>query len=113
MIIGNFKYDTSHKAFTGAIAVLTRRIGNVRFAPATKQSDASPDFRIMALVDDQEVEVGAGWKKVSKGREPYVSVTLDDPTLPHPIHCALLPKPERPRDHVLVWQRRSARQAAR
>ena len=109
MIIGNFKLDTSQKAYTGAIAILTKRIGNVRFAPVQKASQDSPDFRIMALVDDQEVEVGAGWKRVSKAREPFVSVTLDDPTLPQPIHCALLPKPERPKDHVLIWQRKSRR----
>lgn len=109
MIIGNFRFDSTHKQFTGAIAVLTRRIGNVRFAPNAKATKNSPDFRVMAVIGEEDVEVGAAWRRVSQAKEPYVSVTLDDPTLMQPIHCALVPKPDRPKEHVLIWQRRSPR----
>lgn len=109
MIIGNFKFDSTHKQFTGAIAILTKRVGNVRFAPNAKESRTSPDFRVMAVIGEEEVEVGAAWRKTSKANAPYVSVTLDDPTLMQPIHCALVPKPDRPKEHVLIWQRRNER----
>jgi len=108
MIIGKFQYDSKQNEFKGVVALLTRRL-DVRFAPADKQSRNSPDFRVMTSVDGGEIELGAGWKKTSRNKEAFVSVTIDDPTLSAPIHCALLPTPDSKRAYVLMWKRRSSR----
>jgi uncharacterized protein (DUF736 family) len=108
MIIGRFQYDSKQNEFKGVVALLTRRL-DVRFAPAEKQSRNSPDFRVMTMVDNEEIELGAGWKKTSQKKEAFVSVTIDDPTLSAPIHCALLPEPDSRRSYVLMWKRRSVR----
>ena len=59
----------------------------VKLVPTTKDSDNAPDFRIVAGT----YELGAAWKKKAKetGRE-YLSVKLDDPSLPAPIYGTLV-----------------------
>lgn len=109
MIIGRFQYDSKQNEFKGVVALLTRRL-DVRFAPADKQSRNSPDFRVMTTVDGDEIELGAGWKKTTRDKAAFVSATIDDPTLPSPIHCALLPEPDNKRSYVLMWKRRSTRE---
>jgi uncharacterized protein (DUF736 family)/MFS family permease len=47
-----------------------------------KESDGAPDYRIMAGA----AEIGAAWRRTKRGFEKtYLSVKLDDPSLPEPI----------------------------
>ncbi len=56
-----------------------------KFVPLNATSNGGPDFRIFA----GNVEIGAAWKKLSQQERPYLSVKLDDPSLPAPIFASL------------------------
>lgn len=85
-------------SFTGTIRTLTLNI-KVRFVPAEKDSDKSPDLRAQS----NGIEIGAGWKRSAKetGR-PYHSVKLDDPSFPAPIYGSLVEVEGR---YALIWSR--------
>jgi uncharacterized protein (DUF736 family) len=57
-----------------------------KFSPLEATSNGGPDFRIFA----GNVEIGAAWKRLSQQEQrPYISVKLDDPSLPAPIYASL------------------------
>ena len=74
---------------TPSPAVVTRTLGDPRF-----HTDA---------------EIGAVWRKRSGGDEPkdYLSVKLEDPTLPDGISLAMFEANDG-KEMKLVWSRRSA-----
>ena len=99
--IGSFaKIDNG---YVGAVKTLTLNV-KARFAPAEKEKDAAPDFRIFAGA----TEFGAAWKKKAKetGRE-YLSVKLDDPSLPAPIYGTLIEAEGEENVFSLIWSRRN------
>jgi uncharacterized protein (DUF736 family) len=61
--------------------------------------DKKPDYRAKV----SGYEAGAGWKKISEQNNPYVSVQLDDPALPAPIHANLI---EKEGEYLLLWSRK-------
>jgi uncharacterized protein (DUF736 family) len=76
-----------------------------KFSPLDASSNGGPDFRIFA----GNVEIGAAWKKTSQqGGRPYVSVKLDDPSLPAPIFASLHEDDE-PGKFSLIWTRQKAK----
>ena len=77
-----------------------------KFSPLDASSNGGPDFRIFA----GNVEIGAAWKKVSQQQErPYISVKVDDPSLPAPIYAFLHEDDEQPGQHSLIWTRQKAK----
>jgi uncharacterized protein (DUF736 family) len=50
------------------------------------------------------VEFGAAWKRSSERGRAFLSVVLDDPTLPLSLNAALFPS-DRDNTATLVWQR--------
>jgi uncharacterized protein (DUF736 family) len=96
--IGSFTRDESG-VFTGTIRTLTLN-AKATIKPAPRDNDKSPDYRVTTSAG---VEFGAGWSKSSREDRPYVSVKLDDRSLPAPIyatHC------EGENDtHNLIWSR--------
>jgi uncharacterized protein (DUF736 family) len=101
MIIGNFK--SVGASYTGTIQTLTFT-AKVAFTPAAMKSDKAPDYR----VSTGHTELGAAWKKTSDAGNEYLSVQLDDPSLPAPIQCALV-KTGTEGTYSLVWERRRKR----
>jgi uncharacterized protein (DUF736 family) len=97
MIIGNFK--PAGDSFAGTIKTLTFRI-DAAFTPADKKSEKSPDYRVTT----GDTDIGAAWKDTSDSGNAYLSVQLDDPSLPAPIKCALL-KTGATQGYSLVWDR--------
>ncbi|CAO3425561.1 DUF736 domain-containing protein [Azospirillum doebereinerae] len=85
-------------SYTGIIKTLTLTI-KARFVPAEKDSEKSPDLRILC----NGTEIGAGWRKAAKdtGRE-YHSVKLDDPSFPAPIFASLVTVDG---GYALIWSR--------
>ncbi|SEA87807.1 DUF736 domain-containing protein [Rubrimonas cliftonensis] len=83
--------------------------GRVLFAPATKRSDAAPDFRIYGeSAGGGRFEMGAAWTKTrTDGQGTYVSVKLDYPELPAPIYATLGQLADQDDDDVLavIWNR--------
>ena len=99
--IGSFaKIDNG---YVGAVKTLTLNV-KARFAPEAKEKETAPDFRIFAGA----TEFGAAWKKRSKdsGRE-YLSVKLDDPSLPAPIYATLIEAEGEDNAFSLIWSRRN------
>lgn len=96
-IIGNF--STNGNAISGSVRTLTVSM-KARLHPIERTSRDAPDFRIMSGM----AEVGAAWNKTSGDGEPYISVTLDDPSFNAPINAALWPS-QTEGDYDLVWNR--------
>ncbi|TAM07202.1 MAG: DUF736 domain-containing protein [Pusillimonas sp.] len=95
--IGNF--TASSNGFAGTVRTLTLNV-KVKIAPSDKASENAPDYRVVA---GNGLEIGAGWKKVSKADRPYLSVTLDDPSFPATIYARLVEGEEGA--HNLIWSR--------
>lgn len=96
--IGSFTRDDSG-VFTGSIRTLTLNV-KASIRPASKDNDKAPDYRVM---NSGNVEFGAGWTKTSREDRPYVSVKLDDPSLPAPIYATLVEGEQG--THNLIWSR--------
>ena len=96
--IGSFTRDDSG-VFTGTIRTLTLN-AKASIKPSPKDNDKAPDYRVTTA---QGVEFGAGWTKVSREDRPYISVKLDDPSLPAPIYATLVEGEHG--THNLIWSR--------
>ncbi len=101
MIIGKFNLTDGN--YKGVIKTLTFSIEAI-FEPAEKKSDNSPDFRIT----NGDTEIGVAWKETSEAGNAYLSVRLEDPSLPASISCALV-KTGVEHGHSLVWERKRRR----
>ena len=51
-----------------------------------KESENAPDYRIVA----GNFEIGAACQKMSRQDRPYLSVTLDDPSIPATIYARVV-----------------------
>ena len=81
--IGTF--TKSENGFSGQIKTVTLNV-KAKFAPAEKENDKAPDYRIFA----GQTELGAAWKRTSNAGREYLSVKLDDPTFAAPIFASLV-----------------------
>ena len=97
-VIGTFKPDKD--GYAGSIRTLTLNAKVRIVANDSKHAAGAPDFRVLAGVS----EIGAAWRKTADDQSSYLSVRLDDPSLPAPIRAALIEKTE---DGVLrlLWRR--------
>jgi uncharacterized protein (DUF736 family) len=102
-------FEAMAGGFAGRIHCLTIN-AEVQIVEA-EPSDAenAPDYRIMLGVDDDAVEVGAGWKRVGEKAGNYLSLLIDDPTLIQPIYANLFQSGSDPTAHILLWNRPAKR----
>jgi len=87
----------------GTIRTLTIDV-KARLIPNDNQdSEGAPAFRLFA----GRSELGAAWRERSGGENPrdYLSVRLDDPSLPAPISAAMFEATDG-KEAQLVWSRR-------
>ena len=100
--IGTF--SKSDAGYTGSVKTLTLDV-KAQLRPTEKTDSNGPDYRIFS----GQTEFGAAWKKTAKdgGRE-YLSVKLDDPSLPAPIYANLF-EAEDGSGHALIWSRPRSR----
>jgi uncharacterized protein (DUF736 family) len=105
--IGIFKAMAD--GFAGRIHCLTidAKVQIVEAEPSDAEN--APDYRIMLGVDDDAVEVGAGWKRVGEKAGNYLSLLIDDPTLIQPIYANLFQSGSDPTAHILLWNRPAKR----
>ncbi len=96
------KFTKSGEGFTGSVMTLTLD-AKVQIKPAEKTSEKAPDFRVYA----QGAEIGAGWSKKSAENRNYLSVRLDDPSLPGPILANLCEMENG--EYDLIWSRPNRR----
>ena len=88
-------------SFQGAIRTLTLNAKAVTIQPVERTSAKAPDFRVTAA----GVEIGAAWRLERPGKPDTLSVRLDDPVFPAPVHGRLAETPE---GYALLWSRRAA-----
>jgi uncharacterized protein (DUF736 family) len=105
MIIGNFTHNTAKDLYTGEIKTLTLHRSKVTFRPNEGKNGKGPDYRVLV---DGAVELGAAWKRKSEAGREFLSVSLDDPALPHPLSAALMPA-EDASGAILIWSRPTKR----
>ena len=108
------EYTTDDRRyFKGVIHTLGHDL-NVRFVPIPPSENFNPNhpnYYIFALdLYGKEVKVGAAWLKVpnnpqSKVRE-FLSIMIDDPTLPAPLNAAAFPKGDG--FWPVTWRRRQS-----
>jgi uncharacterized protein (DUF736 family) len=96
--IGSFTRDETG-AFSGIIRTLTLNT-KATIRPSERDHDKAPDHRIYAGA----VEIGAAWTKSARdsGTE-YLSLKIDDPSLPAPIYAQLVQGDLA--DWKLIWSR--------
>ena len=94
--IGTF--TKSGDGFNGNVSTLTLD-ANVQVRPVDKTSDKAPDYRITA----GRADIGAAWKKTSGEGRDYVSMKIDDPSLPAPILANLFEMADG--EYELIWSR--------
>ena len=104
MIIGNFTYNEAQDTFTGELATLEVGARKVSFRPNEARTEKAPHYRVVSLSKSGDVEFGAAWQKRSEEGRDYLSVKLDDPTLPQSLNCALV-ESSGGEGFILVWSR--------
>ncbi|MBV9017604.1 MAG: DUF736 domain-containing protein [Alphaproteobacteria bacterium] len=87
----------------GTLTTLALHVAKIIFEPEQSDNEKAPVFRVFA----GDFEIGAGWKRVSKDGNTYISVKLDDPSFAQPIWCALF-KSEGSL-YLLDWNRQAPR----
>ncbi|BBB94802.1 DUF736 domain-containing protein [Bradyrhizobium elkanii] len=100
--IGQFTRDKS--TFTGRIQTLF--FERILTLTPVESSDAenAPDYRI-CLGDADGPEIGAGWTRTGEKAGEYVSLIIDDPTLPRPIRANLFQSGDDKSAWTLNWNR--------
>ena len=101
-VIGRFT-PNKEGGWIGTIRTLTIDV-KARFVPNdNRDNEHAPAFRIFAGTS----ELGAAWRQHTSGENPreYLSVRLDDPSLPDGISAALFEVEDESAAH-LVWNRR-------
>jgi uncharacterized protein (DUF736 family) len=97
--IGAFTQDNAGN-FNGSIKTLSLDVKQVTLRKVEKDNDKAPDYRIFSGA----TELGAAWKKTSREDRSYLSVKLDDPSFPGPIHASLVDAPDTG-GFSLIWSR--------
>jgi uncharacterized protein (DUF736 family) len=101
-VIGTFT-PAKDGGWNGSIHTLTINT-KVRLVPNdNRENENAPAFRIFA----GRSELGAAWQQRTNGENPkqYLSVKLDDPSLPDAISAALFEAADG-KEAQLVWSRR-------
>lgn len=65
----------------------------------------APDYRLHRGTDEDGPEVGAGWNRTGERAGPYVSLSIDDPTLARAINAKLYQSSLDGNVHRLMWDR--------
>lgn len=77
----------------------------------TNQPDVQgqPHYSIH-IKDADGPEVGVAWKRTGERAGEFISLALDDPTLPAPIRANLFQRDTDKKEWVLIWKREGNRQ---
>jgi len=94
-------FQSNGDGYTGTLTTLGLT-AELTLEPFDSTSDKAPDFRIL----HNGREVGGAWRRQSKSGTAFLSVAIQDPSLPCPIRAALF-QPRQPKSKTwpLVWDR--------
>ena len=90
-------------ARTGLAVLCHRQTLDCQIGSSATGGDAWFRYRVFA----GQIELGAAWKETSSTGREYLSVKLDDPSLPAPIYASLV-EAEGTDEFTLIWSRRQA-----
>ena len=105
--IGQFNRDKY--GFTGRVQTLTLDRELVIVPAEGSETENAPDFRVHHG-DADGPEIGAAWKRTGEKAGEYLSVLLDDPTLPQPIRANLFRDDDAGSSWSLHWSRPKPRE---
>jgi len=102
------KFVKTETGFKGTIKTMALDLTDVRFEKeqGPKRTEDSPDY--IVYVDG--AQVGAGWAKVSngKGKKPYISALIDDPSMERPLNFTLFATTPDGSKQDALWSRPKA-----
>lgn len=101
--IGHF--TRTNDGYRGTLKTLTLDAELTLIPVERNDAENAPDYRVHISSDEQMLEIGAGWKRTSEKAGEYVSLLIDDPALPHPIHANLFHSVSENDAHLLTWNR--------
>jgi uncharacterized protein (DUF736 family) len=110
MIIGAFTHNKAKDTYTSEIKTLTLHRPKVAFRPTEGKTGKGPDYRVVLDGAPGAVELDAAWKRASEAGGEFLSITVDDPALSHPLSAALIAAEDRA-GAILIWSRPAKRQA--
>ncbi|MGN7126824.1 DUF736 domain-containing protein [Methylorubrum thiocyanatum] len=100
--IGTF--TRTQNGFVGEIATLTIQAKRVMIVEESRGGENAPTHRIYL----GKAEIGAGWAKRSQEERDYISMKLDDPSLPAPLFANLCAD-EDGKTFSAIWSRPKGR----
>ncbi|WP_430912262.1 DUF736 domain-containing protein [Methylobacterium sp. sgz302541] len=100
--IGTF--TQTETGFSGDITTLTIQARKVTIVRESRGGENAPTHRIFL----GKAEIGAGWAKRSREERDYISIKLDDPSLPAPLYAGLYGE-EDGKTFSLIWNRPTGR----
>ena len=101
--IGHFTRTAD--GYSGRLTTLTLDAELTLVPVEPSNTDNAPHYRVHSGTDDQAPEIGAGWKRTGAKAGNYVSVLIDDPALPNPIHANLFRSASEQATYLLTWNR--------
>lgn len=104
--IGTF--TRTQNGFTGDISTLTINAKKVTIVETNGDGENAPTHRIYL----GKAEIGAGWAKRSREERDYISLKLDDPSLPAPLYANLCAD-ENGKTFQAIWSRPKPRAKGR
>ncbi len=96
MIIGHFQ--TQADRLTGIIQTLIFTT-DATIIPVDNPPQGGPHY----VITTGDTDLGIAWREQTPQGQSYLRVELDDPSLPNPILCRLMPTSHR--THALLWDR--------
>lgn len=103
--IGHFA--ATEDGFAGRLRTVTLDTALTLVPAEPSETENAPDYRVMMGEEGDQIEVGAGWKRVGEKAGAYVAVQVDDPTFAFPLRANLFQADAR--SHILLWNRPAKR----
>jgi uncharacterized protein (DUF736 family) len=101
--IGNF--ERTANGYDGRIYTLNLDARISIVPAAASDTENVPDWRIYLGDSDTGPEIGAGWNRIGEKAGAYISLQIDCPSLPQPIHANLFQSNSKDGLHHLLWNR--------
>lgn len=101
------QFTRTQSGYSGRVRTLSLDLAIVFVPVDNADIENAPDYRIR--LDEDGIEIGAGWLQAGDRAGAYISVILDDPSLVQPIRARLFQSDENGRDWGLHWTRQKKR----
>lgn len=76
---------------------------DIKLIPTNQtDNDKAPNYNAVA----GDIDIGAGWNKISANGNEFISLSLDDPSLPNPIYAGVFESKDG--GYAILWDRKPA-----